>query len=45
MATLDKILGGDNSDLAVNCRASCMAGLPDAENKAKIWAEITDPAS
>jgi len=45
MAALEKILGSDNSDIAVRCRAACMAGLPDAENKAKVWAEITDPAS
>ena len=45
MAAIEKIMGGDNSDIAVRCKAACMAGLPDAENKAKVWAEITDPAS
>lgn len=36
-------LGEDKSDLSENCRASCMAGLPDPEVKARVWAEITDP--
>lgn len=38
-------MGTDNSDIAVRTKAACMAGLPDAENKAKVWAEITDPNS
>lgn len=37
-----KITGDDNSDIAINTRARCMAGLPDAAIKAKVWAEITD---
>jgi hypothetical protein len=45
IAAMEKIMGGDNSDIAIRCKAACMAGLPDAENKAKVWAEITDPAS
>lgn len=45
MALLESTLGDDKSDLAENCRASCMAGLPDAEVKAQIWAEITNPSS
>ncbi len=40
-----KTMGDDNSDLAVNARAKCMAGLPDAAMKAKTWAEITDTQS
>lgn len=39
---LMKVTGDDNSDLAINARARCMAGLPDAAMKAKVWAEITD---
>ena len=37
-----KITGDDNSDIAINTRARCIAGLPDAAIKAKVWAEITD---
>ena len=36
------ITGDDNSDRAINARARCIAGLPDAAIKAKVWAEITD---
>ena len=43
--TLNRILGDDKSDLALNARARCEAGLPNAETKAKIWAEITDTNS
>lgn len=42
MELLKKITADDNSDIAINTRAKCMAGLPDAALKAKIWAEITD---
>ena len=42
MELLKKITGDDNSDIAINTRAKCMAGLPDAALKAKTWAEITD---
>ncbi len=42
MDLLMKITGDDNSDIAINTRARCMAGLPDAAIKAKVWAEITD---
>lgn len=38
-------MGDDNSDIAVNTRAKCMAGLPDAAMKAKVWAEIIDGSS
>lgn len=40
-----KIMAYDNSDIAVNTRAKCLAGLPDAEMKAKVWAEICDTKS
>ena len=43
MDILETTLAGDTSDLAENCRTACMAGLPDAEVKARVWAEITDP--
>lgn len=43
MDLLEVTLGEDKSDLVENCRASCLAGLPDAEVKAKVWSEITDP--
>lgn len=43
MALLEETLGDDKSDLASNCRTSCLAGLPDPEVKARIWSEITDP--
>lgn len=42
MDLLMKVTGDDNSDIAINTRARCMAGLPDAAMKAKVWAEITD---
>jgi len=42
MEQLMKVSGDDNSDIAINTRARCMAGLPDAAIKAKVWAEITD---
>lgn len=42
---LETTLADDKSDIAVNTRARCMAGLPDPENKAKTWAEITDTTS
>ena len=40
---MDTTLGDDQSDLTENCRATCLAGLPDPEVKARVWAEITDP--
>jgi hypothetical protein len=43
MDLLEVTLGEDKSDLSENCRASCLAGLPDAEVKARVWSEITDP--
>lgn len=39
------IMAEDNSDIAINTRAKCMASLPDAELKAKVWAEIIDANS
>lgn len=39
---MDVVLGDDKSDIAERCRAYCMAAVPDAEVKAKVWAEITD---
>ena len=43
MDLLELTLGDDKSDLAENCRATCLAGLPDPEVKARVWAEVTDP--
>ncbi len=45
MAWMEKVIGNDDSDIAVRTKAACMAGLPDPENKAKVWAELTDPTS
>jgi len=45
MQLLEATLGDDKSDLAENCRAFCLAGLPDPEVKARVWAEVTDPDS
>ena len=45
MEHLTKVMADDNSDIAINTRAKCMAGLPDAAMKAKIWAEIIDTNS
>ncbi len=45
MDLLEVTLGDDKSDLSENCRASCLAGLPDPEVKARVWQEITDPNS
>mmetsp|Transcript_42769 Transcript_42769/g.41119 ORF Transcript_42769/g.41119 Transcript_42769/m.41119 type:complete len:233 (+) Transcript_42769:2025-2723(+) len=42
---LEKVLEGDNSDLATNLRLTCEAALPSAESKAKVWAILTDPNS
>lgn len=42
MEKMMKVMADDNTDIAVNTRAKCMACLPDAEMKAKVWAEITD---
>lgn len=41
MAVMNKHLT-EADDLSINCRAKCLAGLPCAENKAKVWAEIVD---
>ena len=43
MDLLETTLGDDKSDLAENCRAGCLAGLPDPEVKARVWQEVTDP--
>jgi len=45
MDLLQVTLGEDQSDLAERCRASCLAGLPDPAVKARVWSELTDPAS
>ena len=45
MEMMEMVLADDKSDLADRCRAACLASLPDAECKAKTWAEITDPNS
>ena len=45
MEHLTKVMADDNSDIAINTRAKCMAGLPYAAMKAKIWAEIIDTNS
>lgn len=45
MALIDDYLGTNNSDLAINMRYSCMASLPDPENKEKVWQELVDPTS
>lgn len=37
MDLLETTLGEDKSDLAENCRAACLAGLPDPEVKARVW--------
>jgi len=39
---LNKVLEGDNSDLASNLRLTCESALPSAEAKAKVWAILTD---
>ena len=43
MDLLETTLGEDKSDLVENCRAGCLAGLPDPEVKARVWQEVTDP--
>lgn len=42
---LENVLGDDKSDLAERCRIACHAQLPDAEVKAKMWADIIDANS
>ena len=39
---LEKVMGDDKTDIAINAKALCMAALPSAEQKAKTWTEITD---
>lgn len=45
MDLLETTLGEDKTDLAEQCRAACLAGLPDPEVKARVWQEVTDPNS
>lgn len=42
---IEKTLGEDKSDLAKNTREACLAGFPEAESKAKVWADFSDPLS
>jgi len=42
---LDKTLGDDKSDIAINVRETCNASLPDAENKRKVWESLIDSSS
>jgi aminopeptidase N len=44
-AHLQEVQGDDKSDLAQNCKLTCEAYIPTAENKAAVWKEITDPNS
>lgn len=39
---LEKHMAGDQTDIAVNARETCLAGIPTAETKERIWKEITD---
>ncbi|CDW89925.1 aminopeptidase n [Stylonychia lemnae] len=41
-ALLEKTLGDDKSDIAVNVRETCNASLPDTENKRKVWDSLID---
>jgi hypothetical protein len=43
MEMMEMIFADDKSDIVDRCRAACMASLPNPDNKAKVWAEITDP--
>lgn len=43
MEMMELVFGDDKSDTADRIKAECIASLPDAAGKAKIWAEITDP--
>ena len=45
MDLLDRTLGNDSSNMAEATRASCIASLPDAEVKQKVWEQIIDPDS
>ena len=38
-------MGDDKSDLAQQTRETCRAYLPDAENKATLWKELTNTDS
>jgi 3-methyladenine DNA glycosylase AlkD len=42
---LNKVLGDDVSDVAKNCRLTCKASIPTAENKAEIWEALTSENS
>ena len=43
MELLQGTLGEDQSDLAENCRATCMTSLPDPAVKERVWQELIDP--
>lgn len=45
MEMMEKLMADDKTDVAVNHRFMCLAALPNAEVKAKVWAEITDVES
>lgn len=45
LAVIDKTIGEDKSDIAVNTRETCLVGFPDPEAKAAAWKAITDPNS
>jgi hypothetical protein len=42
---LEVIIGDNKSDIAKNARFACLAILPKAEVKERVWKELTDPNS
>ncbi len=42
MQLLEATLGDDKTDLAANCRLTCMVALPDPEVKERTWQELID---
>ena len=43
MELLEAVLKCDSSEAGEICRASCIASLPDAETKERVWNEIVRP--
>lgn len=38
MAILEKTIADDKSDIAQEIKETCIAYIPDSQNKAKVWA-------
>jgi len=45
LSTMNNIIGDDKSDIAENTKETCLALIPTAEGKAKVWEALIDPNS